>query len=197
MSKRASRFGGLDSTDRLSFKVYDPDRLVLGKRMADHLRIGVCVWHSFAWPGTDMFGAGTLDRPWLAIGRDPMDAAREKMAAAFEFLGKLGIPYYCFHDLDVAPTGRTFAESRANLDALADDAAGYQERTGVQLLWGTANLFTHPGTRAVPPPTPIPRSSRTPRRRSARCSRSPSDWVARTMYCGAAARATTRCSTRT
>ena len=73
-----------------------------------------------------------------------MDAARQKMAAAFEFLGKLGVPYYCFHDLDVAPTGRTFAESRANLDALVDDAAGYQERTGVQLLWGTANLFTHP-----------------------------------------------------
>jgi len=137
-------FGGLESADPLAFKVYDADRLVLGKRMADHLRIGVCIWHSFAWPGTDMFGAGTLDRPWQAAGRDPMEAAREKMAAAFEFLGKLGVPYYCFHDLDVAPTGRTFAESRANLDALADDAAGYQERTGVRLLWGTANLFTHP-----------------------------------------------------
>ncbi len=137
-------FGGLGSTDPLAFKVYEPDRLVLGKRMADHLRVGVCVWHSFAWPGTDMFGAGTLDRPWLAAGLDPMTAARQKMAAAFEFLAKLGVPYYCFHDLDVAPTGRTFAESRANLDALADDAAGYQERTGVQLLWGTANLFTHP-----------------------------------------------------
>jgi xylose isomerase len=137
-------FGGLDSTDPLSFKVYEPDRLVLGTRMAEHLRIGVCVWHSFAWPGTDMFGAGTMDRPWLTPGRDPMEAAREKMAAAFEFLAKLGVPYYCFHDLDVAPTGRTFAESRANLDALADEAAGYQERTGMQLLWGTANLFTHP-----------------------------------------------------
>jgi len=137
-------FGGLDSTDPLAYKVYDPDRLVLGKRMADHLRVGVCVWHSFAWPGTDMFGAGTLDRPWLAAGRDPMEAAREKMAAAFEFLAKLGVPYYCFHDVDVSPPGRTFAESRANLDALADEAAGYQERTGVQLLWGTANMFTHP-----------------------------------------------------
>ncbi|MCY7418751.1 MAG: xylose isomerase [Chloroflexi bacterium] len=137
-------FAGLDAAAPLSYKVYDPDRVVLGKRMADHLRVGVCVWHSFAWPGTDMFGVGTLDRPWLAPGRDPMEAAREKMAAAFEFLGKLGVPYYCFHDLDVAPTGRTFAESRANLDALADEAAGYQERTGLQLLWGTANLFTHP-----------------------------------------------------
>lgn len=137
-------FGGRESADPLSFKVYQPDRLVLGKRMEEHLRIGVCLWHSFAWPGTDMFGAGTMDRPWLLPGRDPMDAAREKMAAAFEFLVKLGVPYYCFHDLDVAPAGRTFAELASNLDALADDALGYQERTGVRLLWGTANLFTHP-----------------------------------------------------
>jgi len=149
-------FGGLESTDPLAFKVYDPDRLVLGKRMADHLRIGVCVWHSFAWPGTDMFGAGTMDRPWLAPGREPMEAAREKMAAAFEFLAKLGMPYYCFHDLDVAPTGRTFAESRANLDSLADDAAGYQERTGVQLLWGTANMFTNPRYQAGAATNPDP-----------------------------------------
>jgi xylose isomerase len=137
-------FGGLESSDPLSFKVYEPDRLVLGKRMADHLRIGVCLWHSFAWAGTDMFGAGTLDRPWITASMDPMDAARAKMAAAFEFLSKLGVPYYCFHDRDVAPDGASFAEFRANLDALADDALGYQERTGVTLLWGTANLFSHP-----------------------------------------------------
>ena len=137
-------FGGLDSADPLTFKVSQPVRMVLGRRMEEHLRIGVCLWHSFAWPGTDMFGAGTMDRPWMAMGRDPMDAAREKMAAAFEFLAKLGVPYYCFHDLDVAPAGRSFAELAANLDVLADDAAGYQERTGTRLLWGTANLFTHP-----------------------------------------------------
>jgi xylose isomerase len=138
------RFGGLESTDPLSFKVYDPDRLVLGKRMEDHLRIGVCFWHSFAWPGTDMFGSGTLDRPWIGATGDPMAAARMKMGAAFEFFEKLGVPYYCFHDRDVAPDGQSFAEFRANLDALADDAASYQERTGVRLLWGTANLFGHP-----------------------------------------------------
>ncbi|MGE5409039.1 MAG: xylose isomerase [Syntrophothermus sp.] len=137
-------FGGLGSSEPLSFKVYEPDRLVLGKRMEDHLRIGVCFWHSFAWPGTDMFGAGTLDRPWTGAAMDPMDAARAKMAAAFEFFTKLGVPYYCFHDRDVAPDGASFAEFRANLDALADDALGYQERTGVTLLWGTANLFSHP-----------------------------------------------------
>ena len=137
-------FGGLESDDPLAFKVYEPDRMVLGKTMAEHLRIGVCLWHSFAWPGTDMFGIGTMDRPWLDLDLDPMDAARTKMAAAFEFLDKLGVPYYCFHDRDVAPEGASFAEFQSNLSALADDALGYQERTGAQLLWGTANLFTHP-----------------------------------------------------
>jgi xylose isomerase len=136
-------FGGLESMDPLSFKVYQPDRLVLGKRMEDHLRIGVCMWHSFAWPGSDVFGSGTFDRPWNSAA-DPMAGARAKLAAAFEFFEKLGIPYYCFHDRDVAPEGRTFAESSANLDALVDEAAAHQERTGVRLLWGTANLFSNP-----------------------------------------------------
>ncbi len=137
-------FGGLGSSDPLSFKVYQPDRLVLGTRMVDHLRPGVCFWHSFSWPGVDMFGMGTLDRPWLAPTDDPMAAARERLGVAFEFFTKLGIPYYCFHDRDVAPEGASFAEFKSNLDAIADDALGYQERTGVRLLWGTANLFTHP-----------------------------------------------------
>jgi xylose isomerase len=138
------RFGGPDATEPLAYRVYDPDRLVLGVPMRDHLRIGVCVWHSFAWDGRDMFGAGTLDRPWLDPSLDPMAAARLKMAAAFELFTKLGTPYYCFHDGDVAPAGDSFREFRANLDSLADDALGYQERTGTRLLWGTANLFTHP-----------------------------------------------------
>ncbi len=149
-------FGGADSSDPLAFRVYQPDRLVLGRRMEEHLRIGVCLWHSFAWPGTDMFGAGTMDRPWLDASMDPMDAARLKMAAAFEFLAKIGTPYYCFHDKDVAPEGASFAEFSTNLDALADDAAGYQERTGVQLLWGTANLFTHPRYQAGASTNPDP-----------------------------------------
>lgn len=142
--------------DELAFKAYDPDRLVLGTRMADHLRIGVCLWHSFAWDGRDMFGSGTLDRPWLDPGLDPMAAARLKMAAAFEFLDKLGVPFYCFHDVDVAPAGADFRSFRANLEALADDAMGYQERTGVRLLWGTANLFTHPRYQAGAATNPDP-----------------------------------------
>ncbi len=149
-------FGGLGSTDPLSFKVYEPDRLVLGKRMEDHLRPGVCFWHSFAWPGVDMFGAGTMDRPWLSGAGDEMAAARTKMTVAFEFFTKLGIPWYCFHDRDVAPEGNSFATFRSNLDALVDDALAHQERTGVRLLWGTANLFTHPRYQAGAATNPDP-----------------------------------------
>ena len=138
------RFGGLDSQDALSFKVYDPDRIVLGKRMEDHLRIAVCLWHSFSWSGSDMFGAGTFDRPWLDPRLDPMIAARGRLDAAFEFLEKLGMPFFCFHDRDVAPEGATFAETQANLTAIVDQMETHMARTGARLLWGTANLFTHP-----------------------------------------------------
>jgi xylose isomerase len=137
-------FGGLDSTDPLSFKVYEPDRLVLGKSMADHLRIAACLWHSFNWPGSDVFGVGTFDRPWLDPAADPMDAASRKLDAAFEFLAKLGVPFFCFHDRDVSPEGRTFAETRSRLDDIVGQIEGHMARTGVRLLWGTANLFSHP-----------------------------------------------------
>ena len=137
-------FGGIDSAEPLSFKVYQPDRLVLGKRMEDHLRVAVCLWHSFNWPGSDVFGSGTFDRPWLDPRVDPIIAARAKLEAAFEFLAKLGVPFYCFHDRDIAPEGRTFAESRANLETMVDEAEAHMARTGVKLLWGTANLFSHP-----------------------------------------------------
>jgi xylose isomerase len=138
------RFGGLDSTDPLTFRVYDPDRIVLGKRMVDHIRPAVCMWHSFAWPGSDVFGAGTFDRPWLLATDDAMGAARMKLDAAFEFFAKLGVPFWTFHDRDIAPDGHTWAETRANLLAMVDAAEAHMERTGVRLLWGTANLFGHP-----------------------------------------------------
>jgi xylose isomerase len=137
-------FGGVDSTDPLAYRVYEPDRLVRGTRMEDHLRIAVCLWHSFNWPGSDVFGIGTFDRPWLAPSAEPMTAAREKLDAAFEFVSKLGVPFFTFHDRDVAPEGGTFAETVARLDAVVDDIAAHMERTGVRLLWGTANLFSHP-----------------------------------------------------
>ncbi len=137
-------FGGLDASEPLAYRVYQPDRLVRGVRMEDHLRIAVCLWHSFNWPGSDVFGTGTFDRPWLAPDADPMAAAHDKLAAAFEFVAALGVPFFTFHDRDVAPEGRDFAETRANLDAVAAAMEGHMERTGLRLLWGTANLFSHP-----------------------------------------------------
>jgi xylose isomerase len=149
-------FGGLKSTNPLAYRVYEPDRLVMGKRMEEHLRIAVCLWHSFNWPGSDVFGVGTFDRPWLDPGLDPMAAARAKLDAAFEFLAKLGVPFFCFHDRDVAPEGRTFAETRSNLATIVDLIQAHMSRTGVRLLWGTANLFSHPryGAGAATNPDP-------------------------------------------
>ena len=114
-------FGGLDSANPLAFRVYQPDRLVAGKRMEDHLRIAVCLWHSFNWPGSDVFGVGTFDRPWLDPRLEPMIAARAKLDAAFEFLTKLGVPYFTFHDRDVSPEGATWRETLSLLDAVDDD----------------------------------------------------------------------------
>ena len=136
--------GGSAGLGQLAYRVYNPDRLVQGRRMEDHLRIAVCYWHSFNWPGSDIFGVGTFDRPWLEPGQDPMAAARAKQDAAFEFFEKLGTPFFCFHDVDMAPEGDSLAESRANLDAMVERAAAKMSATGVRLLWGTANLFSHP-----------------------------------------------------
>jgi xylose isomerase len=137
-------YAGPSGTDPLSFAVYDPDRVVGGKRMADQLRIAVCLWHSFNWPGSDVFGVGTFDRPWLAQGVDVATAMRTKLEAAFEFIEKLGVPFFTFHDRDVAPEGRSYAETRANLDAAVSQIEAEMARTKARLLWGTANLFSHP-----------------------------------------------------
>ncbi len=147
---------GPDSDDPLSFRWYDAGRVVAGRTMADQLRFAVCYWHSFNWPGADIFGEGTLDRPWLAATADPLDGARQKMAAAFEFFAKLGAPYFCFHDRDVVPEGASFKESCAWLDTMADEAAGHMARTGTKLLWGTANLFSHPRYQAGAATNPDP-----------------------------------------
>jgi len=128
----------------LGYQVYDPDRLVGGKRMEEHLRIAVCYWHSFNWPGSDVFGDGTFDRPWLAAGLDPMQAAKAKQDAAFEFIAKLGVKFFSFHDVDMAPPGTTLAETKANLDAMVDRAGEKMAATDIELLWGTANVFSHP-----------------------------------------------------
>src|SRR5438445_1958986 len=115
-------YGGPESSDPLAYTVYEPDRMVLGKRMEDHLRIAVCLWHSFNWPGADVFGVGTFDRPWLDPRLEPMIGARAKLEAAFEFIDKVGVPFFCFHDRDIAPERRTFAHSHANAEAMLGHA---------------------------------------------------------------------------
>ncbi len=134
------RYEGPESTNPLAYRFYDPDEVVLGKRLEDHLRFAVAYWHSFAWPGGDPFGGQTFDRPWF--GED-MDKARLKADVAFEMFSLLGVPYYCFHDADVRPEGKSFAESAARLDEIAGVFEKKQAETGVKLLWGTANLFSH------------------------------------------------------
>ena len=149
-------YEGRESTDPLSFRWYDADRVVGGRTMADQLRFATSYWHSFNWDGFDIFGAGTFDRPWLTGAGDPMDAARAKMAAAFEFFEKLTIPFWCFHDRDIAPEGDSLEESFDRLDAMVDEAAAHMERTGTRLLWGTANLFSHPRYQAGAATNPDP-----------------------------------------
>ena len=137
------KYEGAESKNPLAFKWYDKDRMVMGKRMEDHLRFAVCYWHSYCWNGFDPFGYdGTFERPWQHIA-DPMAAAKAKADAAFEFFQKLGAPYYCFHDRDVAPEGATPRDSVNNLHAMVDVLATKQQETGMKLLWGTANLFSH------------------------------------------------------
>jgi xylose isomerase len=134
------RYEGPESRNALAFRWYDPDRVVLGKRMEDHFRFAVCYWHSFAWPGTDPFGGPTFLRPWF--GGD-MQAARLKADIAFEMFEILGVPFFTFHDRDIAPEGSTLAESNRNVRAIADIFARKMETTKVRLLWGTANLFSN------------------------------------------------------
>ena len=140
------RYEGPASDNPFAFRWYDANRVVGDRTMAEHLRFGVCYWHTFAWDGFDIFGAGTMDRPWHPNQNptlDPIAAATMKMNAAFEFFAKLGAPFFSFHDVDMAPAGATFAESCRNLDHMVELAAGHMERTGVKLLWGTTNAFSH------------------------------------------------------
>ncbi len=137
-------YEGPASDNPLAFRWYDADRVVAGKRMEDHLRFAVSYWHSFSWDGFDIFGAGTLDRPWLAPTSDPRAAAHRKMDVAFEFLEKLGAPFWCFHDRDLSPELGSFVETSALFDEMVDLAGQHMERTGMRLLWGTANAFSHP-----------------------------------------------------
>ena len=127
----------------LAYRWYEPERLVLGKRMEDHLRFAVCYWHSFVWPGSDPFGGDSFNRPWHTAGGDPMQQALQKADVAFDLFTLLGAPFFTFHDRDVAPEGATLAESNSNLKRVGEVFARKMQDTGVQLLWGTANLFSN------------------------------------------------------
>ena len=136
-------FEGPDSDNPLAFKYYDENKVVAGKTMKDHFRFAIAYWHTFCNTGGDPFGPGTVDFPWDASD-DPIQAAKDKLDAAFEFFTKLGIPFYCFHDRDLAPEGDNVQESEKNLKTLVALAKEKQETSGVRLLWGTANVFSHP-----------------------------------------------------
>ncbi|MBN6068223.1 xylose isomerase [Aggregatibacter actinomycetemcomitans] len=137
------RYEGPDSTNPFAYKYYDANQVILGKTMVEHLRLAVCYWHTFCWNGTDMFGLGSLDRSWQKnVGT--LEAAKQKADIAFEFFTKLGVPYYCFHDVDVAPEGNSIKDYIHNFNTITDILERKQAETGVKLLWGTANCFSHP-----------------------------------------------------
>ena len=137
------QYEGPGSDNPLAFRWYNPDELVEGKTMKEHLRFTVCYWHTFRGTGADPFGSGTMVRPW-DDGSNSVENACNRARVAFEFFEKLDVPYYAFHDRDVAPEGDSLRESNANFDAVADVLEAEQNRSGVKLLWGTANMFSHP-----------------------------------------------------
>jgi xylose isomerase len=139
----AIAFEGQGSDNPLAFKWYDENQVVAGKTMKEHFRFATAYWHSFCGVGSDPFGPGTQQFPW-AVGADADERARNKMDAAFEFMTKLGTPYYCFHDFDLVEEGDSFAESSRRLEAIVAYAKEKQAASGVKLLWGTANLFSNP-----------------------------------------------------
>jgi xylose isomerase len=136
-------FEGPKSKNLLAFHHYNPEEVVEGKPMKDHFRFSVAYWHTFRGTGSDPFGPGTMHRPWEAA-QDSVENAKNRVKVAFEFMEKLGAGFYCFHDRDVAPEGATLAESNKNLDAIVKVLKEEQQRTGIKLLWGTANLFSNP-----------------------------------------------------
>lgn len=139
----AIRFEGAASRNALAFKHYNPDELVEGRTMREHLRFSVVYWHTFRGTGADPFGVGTAIRPW-DDGSNSVKNAQNRARVAFEFMAKLGAPFYAFHDRDVAPEGKDLRETNKNLDAVVKVLKAEQQRTGIKLLWGTANLFTNP-----------------------------------------------------
>jgi xylose isomerase len=149
------RYEGPESQNALAYRWYQPDRMVLGKPLRDHLRFAIAYWHSFCWSGADPFGVATIDRPWMLDG-DPMAAARTKADAAFDLLRVLDAPFFTFHDRDITPEGIDLNSGLRNLHAMADYLEKKMETSSAGLLWGTANTFAHrrfmSGTASNPDP---------------------------------------------
>src|SRR5262245_57950349 len=134
-------FEGPDSRNPLAYRYYDRKRVVLGKSMEEQLRIAVCFWHSFCWAGHDIFGVGTFKRPWAPGGHVSPEMAQLKLENAFSFIKRLGVPYYCFHDVDAMATAGNIREHVENMASIVEALAKKQSESGIKLLWGTANLF--------------------------------------------------------
>ena len=148
-------YEGPDSDNELAYRFYDKNRVVFGKTMEEYLRFAVCMWHTFCWPGSDVFGAGTFQRPWLA-NPDATQAAAQKRETALGFVQKLDLPFYCFHDVDVMEPATDVASYQRNFATAVDHLEALQGQTGRKLLWGTANLFSDPRYAAGAATSPDP-----------------------------------------
>lgn len=136
------KYEGNESRNELAFKYYNPDEVIMGKPMKDHLKFAMSYWHTLTAGGNDQFGEGTIVREWDSL--TSMERAKARVKAGFEFMEKLGIEYFCFHDRDIAPEAATLAEYQKNLDEIVDLIEAEMKRTGIKLLWGTSNMFSHP-----------------------------------------------------
>jgi xylose isomerase len=136
-------FEGRDSDNPMAFRFYDENRVVAGKTMKEHFKFAIAYWHSFCGTGGDPFGPGTIAHPWDA-SPDPIQRAKDKMDAAFEFISKIGVDYYCFHDIDLIEEGSSLAEYEKRIHLITDYALEHQKASGIKLLWGTANVFSNP-----------------------------------------------------
>ena len=136
-------FEGKESDNPLAFKYYDAERIVAGKKMSEHFKFAIAYWHTFCGVGADPFGPGTQNFPW-DISNNPIQAAKDKADAAFEFITKMGFNYFCFHDFDLIQEGSTFSESEMRLSTIVDYLKNKKKESGVKLLWGTSNCFSNP-----------------------------------------------------
>lgn len=138
------KFEGPTSKNPLAFKYYNAEQTVMGKTMKEHLRFSMSYWHTLCGEGSDPFGAGTVDRPWDDENTNPVERAKARVKVAFEFMEKMGLEYFCFHDRDIAPEGKDLKETNEILDQIVDIIEAEMKRTGIKLLWGTSNCFSNP-----------------------------------------------------